>query len=259
MIIDSSYFKEYREKLGYTNQSSVKSFFAAKDINPTVDYQYIELLNTRLKEIVEKLNTVVQDDLKLTDLDSFLQQNINLVFESMKVNDILPRLRNQGRRPEEVYYNWMRGFVISNYFKKAISLIFEVDEKEITTIGDDDFANIDTFKRTPKADLEINLTNGNKVRIEVQVGFQGINDIKQHKVLEAKKIKLENNISTFVIHFDLFNGQVAFVKVDEINDDDVNWITRQQMEGQTVFNIEQNYFLWKLIDLPPKMSDINFN
>jgi len=42
-----------------------------------------------------------------------------------------------------------------------------------------------------------------------------MNDIKQHKVLEAKKIKREEKISSMIIHFDLFNGQVAFVKIDE--------------------------------------------
>jgi len=40
-IIDTKYFKEYREKLGFTNQIGVKAFFAAKDIIPTVDYNYI--------------------------------------------------------------------------------------------------------------------------------------------------------------------------------------------------------------------------
>ena len=96
-----------------------------------------------------------------------------------------------------------------------------------------------------------------KIRIEVQSGFQGINDIKQHKVLEAKRIFLEKNIPTIAIHFDLFNGQVAFVRLDTIEDNNVNWITRQQMEGQTVFNIDQNYFIWKLTEQPPKISELN--
>lgn len=153
----------------------------------------------------------------------------------------------------------MRGFVISSYFLNALSQVFEVDIENIDLIGDDDLVNIETFKRTPKADLQINLKNGEKVRIEVQSGFQGINDIKQHKVLEAKKIKREENVSSMVIHFDLYNGQVAFVKIDEVDDDSVNWITRQQMEGQTVFNIDQNYFAWKLTENPPKYTDLSFS
>ncbi len=255
-MIDIKYFKEYREKLGFTNQNSVKSFFAAKDITPTVDYNYIELLNSRLFEIISKLNELVVDELKIADLDVFCNENIVSVFEQLKTNDIIPRLNNQGRRPEEVYFSWMRGFVISSYFINALSLIFEVNVENIELIGDDDLINIETFKRTPKADLQITLNDGNIIRIEVQSGFQGINDIKQHKVLEAKRIKREEGISSMVIHFDLFNGQVAFVRIDEIDDDSVNWITRQQMEGQTVFNIDQNYFAWKITEIPPKYLEL---
>jgi hypothetical protein len=254
-MIDIKYFKEYRLKLGFNNQDGVKKFFGAKDITPTVDYHYIDLLNSRLSEIVNKLNSVVNDEIRLKDLDFFIEKNISQVFTKLKANNIINKLNNQGRRPEEVYFSWMRGFVISAYFLKPISLIFGVDEENVSLVGDDDFSDIETFKRTPKADLEIILDNKKKVRIEVQSGFQGINDIKQHKVLEAKKINRELGFLSVVIHFDLFNGQVAFVQTDNINDEDVNWITRQQMEGQTVFNIDQNYFIWKLTDPLPEIAD----
>jgi hypothetical protein len=187
----------------------------------------------------------------------FLQKNINLVFEKLRQNNIIPKLNNQGRRPEQVYFSWMRGHIISNYFLKALSLIFEVNIEDIDLIGDDDLTNIDTFKRTPKADLEVSLRNNQKIRLEIQSGFQGINDIKQHKVIEAKRLYREKQIPSLAIHFDLFNGQVAFVKLNKIEDNDVNWITRQQMEGQTVFNIDQNYFIWKLTDKPPKFSELD--
>lgn len=177
----------------------------------------------------------------------------------MKANDILPVLNNQGRRPEQVYYSWMRGYVLSNYFLKALGLVFEVDTSNIDLIGDDDLKNIETFKRTPKADLEIKLNDKEKVRIEMQSGFTGINDIKQHKVLEAKRVFRDLGFHTLALHFDLYNGQVAFIKLDEIEDDSVNWITRQQMEGQTVFNIDQNYFIWKITESPMKYKEINFD
>jgi hypothetical protein len=93
----------------------------------------------------------------------------------------------------------------------------------------------------------------------MQSGFTGINDIKQHKVIEAKKVFKETGKHTLAIHFDLYNGQVAFIKLDGIEDDSVNWITRQQMEGQTVFNIDQNYFVWKITDKPIKYKDIKFD
>jgi len=255
-MIDVAYFKEYREKLGFSSQDKAKIFFGAKDVIPTVDYNYINLLNTRLCEIIKRINNLVVDDISIEDIDSFCSEIIVNVFHVIKNNNIINVLNNQGRRPEEVYFSWMRGFVVSSYFLKAISQIFDVDTTDIKLVGDDDLSSIETFKRTPKADLETTINGNQRIRIEVQAGFQGTNDIKQHKVLEAKRIKMGENISSIVIHFDLFNGQVAFVKIDEIEDTSVNWITRQQMEGQTVFNIDQNNFIWKLTENPPSYNSI---
>jgi hypothetical protein len=254
--IDTKYFKEYRLKLGFTNQATVKKFFAGKDIVPTVDFNYIQLFNDRLFEIIEKLHELSHKSIRVEDTQAFCNENVALVFQKLKDNNIIPRLNNQGRRPEQVYFSWMRGFVISSYFMKALSLIFEVNIEEIDLIGDDDLIRIETFKRTPKADLEVKLNTGSKLRLEIQSGFQGINDIKQHKVIEAKRLFREERIPSLAIHFDLFNGQVAFVNLDGIEEDNVNWITRQQMEGQTVFNIDQNYFLWKLTDAPPRIQEL---
>jgi len=177
----------------------------------------------------------------------------------LKKGNILPKLNNQRRRPEQVYFSWIQGYIISNYFSKAISIIFGIDISAISSIGDDDLRNIKTFKRTAKADLEITLNKKEKVIIEMQSGFTGTNDIKQHKVIEAKKVFNESGKHTLAIHLDLYNGQVAFIKLDEIEDDNVNWITRQQMEGQTVFNIDQNYFIWKITEKPMKYKEMNFD
>lgn len=259
ITITVEYFRQYRQKLGFSNQADVKDFFGAKDIMPTVDFSYIKLLNERLYKIIDKINSIVADEIKIDDLAIFKKEHIDHSFEVMKAGGILPILNNQGRRPEQVYFSWMRGFVLSNYFLKALGLVFEVDTSSIDLIGDDDLKNIETFKRTPKADLEIRLNKKEKVRIEMQSGFTGINDIKQHKVLEAKRVFNDFGIHTLAIHFDLYNGQVAFIKLDEIEDDSVNWITRQQMEGQTVFNIDQNYFVWKITEKPIKYKEMNFN
>lgn len=256
-MIDIKYSKDYRTKLGFSSQGGVKSFFAAKDITPTVDFAYIDLLNNRLFEIVRKINDLVVPDIKVSDLSIFCRENISDVFASLLANNIFARLNNQGRRSEEVYFSFMRGYIISSFFTKALSHIFGVPAENIAVIGDDDLVNIDTFKRTAKADIEIRLIDETSIRIEVQSGFQGTNDIKQHKVLEAKRIRRDMNIPSIVVHFDLFNGQVAFVRIDEIEDNDVNWITRQQMEGQTVFNIDSNYFIWRLTEFPPKYSDLS--
>lgn len=259
IVITAEYFRQYREKLGFANQADVKNFFGAKDITPTVDFNYIKLLNKRLCHIVDKVNGVVVNEIKIDNLAAFKKEHIDRTFEIMKESDILPMLNNQGRRPEQVYFSWMRGYVVSNYFLKALGLIFGVDTSKIDLIGDDDLRSVETFKRTPKADLEIRLKEREKVRIEMQSGFTGINDIKQHKVLEAKRVFRDNGIHTLAIHIDLYNGQVAFIKLDKIEDNSVNWITRQQMEGQTVFNIDQNYFVWKITGVPIKYKEINFD
>lgn len=257
--ITAEYFRQYRQKLGFANQIDVKNFFGAKDIIPSVNYNYINNLNKRLYNIVDKINSVVASEIKIKNLASFRKQHIDRTFEIMKSSNILPILNNQGRRPEQVYFSWMRGFVISNYFLKALGLIFGVDTSKIDLIGDDDLRSIETFKRTPKADLEIKLNGKEKIRIEMQSGFTGINDIKQHKVLEAKRVFRNEKIHSLAIHIDLYNGQTAFLKLDDIEDESVNWITRQQMEGQTVFNIDQNYFVWKITESPIKYKDIGFD
>lgn len=259
ITITAEYFRQYRQKLGFANQADVKNFFGAKDITPTVNFNYIKLLNKRLYDIVDKVNGIVVSEIKIDDLAAFKKEHIDRTFEIMKESDILPILNNQGRRPEQVYFSWMRGYVISNYFLKALGLVFGVDTSKIDLIGDDDLRSVETFKRTPKADLEIRLNGKEKIRIEMQSGFTGINDIKQHKVLEAKRVFHDFGFHTLAIHIDLYNGQVAFIKLDEIEDDSVNWITRQQMEGQTVFNIDQNYFVWKITESPIKYKTINFD
>lgn len=258
ITITAEYFRQYRQKLGFSNQADVKNFFGAKDITPTVDFNYIDLLNERLYDIVDRLNKVVVDEIKIDNLSFFKKQNIDRVFGILKKGNILPKLNNQRRRPEQVYFSWIQGYIISNYFSTAISIIFGVPVSSISLIGDDDLRNIKTFKRTAKADLEITLNKKEKVIIEIQSGFTGTNDIKQHKVLEAKKVFNESRKHTIAIHFDLYNGQVAFIKLDEIEDDNVNWITRQQMEGQTVFNIDQNYFIWKITEKPMKYREMSF-
>ncbi|MDD5135457.1 MAG: restriction endonuclease, partial [Phycisphaerae bacterium] len=246
ITITAEYFRQYRQKLGFTNQADVKNFFGAKDITPTVDFNYITLLNKRLYDIVDKVNGIVVDEIKIDNLANFKKEHIDRTFEIMKNSDILPILNNQGRRPEQVYFSWLRGYVVSNYFLKALGLIFGVDTSNIDLIGDDDLKSVETFKRTPKADLEIRLNNKEKVRIEMQSGFTGINDIKQHKVREAKRVFQDDGVHTLAIHFDLYNGQVAFLKLDEIEDDNANWITRINLDEGAVWNIDQNFFFWNL-------------
>ncbi len=259
MAITAEHFRAYRGQLGFANQSAAKNFFGAKDITPGIDEEYLTNLNTRLIGIVTKINATAPEPVRVSDIEAFCQEHIDGVFRTIWDSGIMPRLNNQGRRPEQVYFNWMRGYVVSQYFLRALSLVFGDELTTLRLIGDDDLTSVDTFKRTPKADLEVELRDGSTIRVEIQSGFTGTNDIKQHKVLEAKRVFAELGIHTIGVHFDLYNGQAAFVKLDEIQEDSVNWITRQQMEGQTVFNIDQNSFAWKLTEMPPRYEEIDFS
>jgi len=251
----ASYFKRYRAEIGFSNQGDAKKFLSGKDVLPSVDLQYIDELNARIKKIIERINEVVDESYKRKDVGAFADEFIFRAYKIIKSADLLPRLNNQGRRTEGVLFSWLRGYAISEFFTPAFSKLFSVNIDSITRIGDDDLSDIETFKRTPKADLEIE-KNGKKFRIEVQSGFQGVNDIKEHKVREARRVFADNATRTICIHIDLFNGQVAFVQIDRVEDDNLNWVTRQQMEGQSVFAIDQNYFKWRLLDKLPLFREL---
>jgi len=253
------YFRKYRQQIGLDSQQKAKEFLSAKDIRPSINYEYVEALNDRIVAIIAKINDVICSDVRKTDIKDFNHKHISIPYSKIKETGILPRLNNQGRRPEEVFFSWLRGYAICEYFTNSISNIFQTPLESIQKIGDDDFQNIDTFKRTPKADLEIRNSKKEFIRLEIQSGFQGINDIKQHKVLEARRIFFENQTKTIAVHFDLFNGQVAFLNLHTIEDTDMNWVTRQQMEGQTVFAIDQNFFKWRLLDSLPMADQLEID
>lgn len=246
--ITAKEFKDFRGLLGFTKQSDVKAFYSAKDIVRPVSFEHIEMLNARLAEIVIKLNAVIHTSVRIPDVQTFIDWYVADVYRILKENNIFPRFNNLGRPPEDVYFNWMRGNLVSHFAVPALAKIFSITESAVALVGDDDIARIADFKKTPKADIEIPSHN---LRLETQAGFQGVNDIKQHKVLEARRLAQEKGMQTWAVHFDFYNGQAAFVRLDTIADDDVNWVTRQQMEGQTVFAIDQNSFVWRLTDEPP--------
>jgi len=116
ITINEEYFRQYRQKLGFTNQADVKNFFGAKDITPIVDLSYVKLLNRRLCEIVDKIESTVSDDIKVRNLSAFKKEHIDHPFKIIKRSGILPILNNLDRRPEQGYFSWMRGYVVSKFF-----------------------------------------------------------------------------------------------------------------------------------------------
>lgn len=250
---NSQYFKRYRSLLGFTNQGETRAFLGAKDITAPINLAYAQSLVARIRDIVIRYAEVVQHAPKPRDIAAFSAKSIDTPFALIRQNDLLPRLNNQGRRPEEVLFSWLRGYATAEFFVPALRSI--LNGSNFRAIGKDDFTTPDAFKRAPTADYSTEIS-GRTVRLEIQSGFQKISDIKQHKVLEAQRIFRESNTPSLCIHLDVFNGQCAFVRLDKITEDDVNWVTRQQMEGQTVFTIDQNDFRWRLADKPPTLDNL---
>lgn len=249
--------QQFRKNMGFTNKETLKEFFDSKDIVRNIDFEYICALNTRLSEIIEAINKAVVDVIKPENLDAFINENVAQVYTYMRKKKMLKKFsNNKQRQTERAYYDWSRGRVVANYFKKAMAIIFGVSEDEIKSIGLDNLEDPDNFKKAPTADFEIITENFGTFRIEFQCGFQGINDIKKHKVLEARKIFSEYEIRSLIIHVDLFNGSVAFVDISTIEDQNINWQTREQFEGKEVFSIPDEYFIWDLSDNPPILEDI---
>lgn len=257
-MADRDYFRAYRNAFGFTNQQSAKEFLSGKDVSAGIDYEYIDRLLARLSEIITTLNTTMHASRRHDNIGQFCTTSIIDIYTTIRETGNLPRLNNQGRRPEEVLYSWLRGYAMTRFLQPAIADLFRIELDAVQDFGDDDFRAIETFRRTPKADLQL-MYDDTRIVIEVQSGFQNINDIKQHKVLEAKRIFREDGTVTICMHFDVFNGQVAFVRLDAIDEDNLNWITRQQMEGQTVFNIDQGYFGWRVMNPLPDLDTLDLN
>ena len=172
--MEESNSKKYQKALGFSNKSKLKVFFDSKDIIRNIDYEYLNLLNKRLEKIMYAIHEVVSDEIKINDINTFIQKNIYDVFNYMNTNGLLLHFQNNKQRQlERSYYDWIRGRIVASYFKKALSIIFQVDESEINSIGMDNLDNPKTFSKAATADFEITINEKKKYRIEFQSGFQG--------------------------------------------------------------------------------------
>ena len=74
--------KNYRKNLGFTNQTKLRSFFDSKDIVRDADYNYLNKLNQRLENIIRSIHGAVIEDIKIDNLEEFIQENVYNVFEA---------------------------------------------------------------------------------------------------------------------------------------------------------------------------------
>lgn len=246
-------YRCFRKRIGFTNAEKLKKYYKARDF-VEINWTKIERYNQRIKDMFAAINNGVHGSIQHTDLNDF-NQKIDEAYQILSENNIIPRLSNHGRAPEDVYYNWMRGYAVLEYFLGALATVFNVPRESIHGIGHDQLSSIETFSQSPTADLEIVLGN-NSIRLEIQSGFTGSNDIKAHKVREAKRIYNSEQILSYIVHFDLFNGCVAILDISNIEDDNIHWEQRQQFESQEVFCIPEEAFKWFLPNEPPNYTDI---
>ncbi|EMH22080.1 hypothetical protein HMPREF1417_00222 [Helicobacter pylori GAM260Bi] len=57
-MFDNNDFKGYRNLLGFNSQNAFKEFLGAKDIQPCVDFNYLNALKKRLIEIFSAINSI---------------------------------------------------------------------------------------------------------------------------------------------------------------------------------------------------------
>jgi len=248
--------KIFREKLGFKSKAKLKNYFKSKDIIRDLDKEYLANLNIRLEQIVRKLDEIVDHSVKADDLEEFISTNLHTKFDSMLSSGQITKLTNQGRTVEDVYFSWMRGYMLAAFFKKPISMIFGIHADSISSIGGDYSEDEKDFKRLSTADFEFT-KDKEVIRIEFQSGFTGVNQIKRSKVEQAIS-QTKNKISTYAFHVDLFSGVAALIRLDTLDSETIQWIKNARFEGAEVFDIPQKYFVWDLGDtLPNNVLDFS--
>lgn len=98
-------FKDYRNALGFGSQAKFREFLSAKDIVANIDFNYIELLNSRLCEIFGRLNSVYY---KPCDIEVFLQDTLLARILCLK---IIKSLINSTIKADEKRKCILAGFV----------------------------------------------------------------------------------------------------------------------------------------------------
>jgi hypothetical protein len=241
--------RDFRRRIGLPTQQLAKKFFGARDLEPEIDLRYVGVLTLRVSEIVRKVHASLHASCQWPDINEFCARFVQKPSSQIVSSGLLGSMNNQGRRPEEVLFSWLRGYALMELFTPALAQVFSVPVSGISRIGDDDFSNPETFRRTARADLGLML-GGKKFRVEVQTGFQGVNDIKEHKVKEARSAWEQSATGTICAHFDIYNGLAALVELHRLEIGGPGWVTRTQMEGQRVLAIAEEHFTWDL-RLPP--------
>ena len=246
--------RDYRCSVGFPRQEEFKRYLKFTDEIP-IDWARLNMCNSRVKDIFSKIKPVIHPSIQI-DLNEF-NSKIDYAYKEMRQNGLFHTLTNNGRNPVDVYYNWLRGYAICEFFIPAIALIFGVPTENVLRIGKDDFTSVDVFKRTADADLEIIISDSLRIKLEVQSGFTGVNDIKKTKIDKAISVKENEQLDSYLIHFDIFNGQAALYCTSRIDPTNINWVIK--FENSETIPIPSGAFRWKFEDAPQNYSELTYN
>ncbi|GAA9303524.1 hypothetical protein TH0274_12010 [Helicobacter pylori] len=72
-MFDNNDFKGYRNLLGFNSQNAFKEFLGAKDIQPCVDFNYLNALKKRLIEIFSAINSIIVLNIMSMNWNAFLK------------------------------------------------------------------------------------------------------------------------------------------------------------------------------------------
>lgn len=218
--------KEFRKMMGFSRKDDFHKYLSAKDIQEP-NWSLIQKRNSRLSEMFTLINQHLEIPYQGSVDDILIP-----AYMSIKQNNILPRMKNNGRAMEDVYFNWMQGYITEKIFTPFIA-----DKLKLNAIernGGDDLTNIETFKRTGDADLIDKVAD---VRIDVQCGTgDGVATIKKHKVDHA----LKNSGTSYCFLIGLFTGQYGIINLNELKNE--QFVPNQRWEGQLCWDVPSNIF-----------------
>lgn len=230
--------KEYRVKMGFTTKREFAWYIQRKGVPPPpVSWTTIGEHAAELCDQLKRLNSHVLPPAFQRDegeLNNFLDSEIHSTIKNCKQRRVVEKMRNEKRTREDVFVNWLVGRAAAEFFKPAIAKYFSARADDIRSIGDDN-PDASTFRRTGKADFEVNAPIGGVVRVEVQAALQPVSDIKRHKVENAAKIwDGGSGVATYCFHFDLCRGRMSVVPLHLMDPEKTEWVWRKAMACDVV-------------------------
>ena len=207
--------KQYRKNIGFTSKGKCFEFLKGKDI-VCINWDLLKLYNLRLIDIGQRVQKqlIVPNPI---NVESFLLDAFNV----MKRNSIIETLNNHGRANENVYYDWMLGYMIESLFTPLIQK--ELNLNQVVRIGGDDLTNPETFKRKSTPDLSDPTQN---IVIDVQCGSgEGKITIKKSKVDNV----LRNGYNGYAVTIGLATGLYGVIHLNPLKK--VNFVPNASWEG----------------------------